>query len=597
MTDRRSRLGPLTEVSGLRQVAEQFQRISLDLPSTEGLGDPLPRRREKAAERHRQRGARFLKAGRTALAITAFGDAIRLDPRNSDAHHALGRALLDIGRVEEAIEHLRLATVLRDDAAAYHHLAVALRRQHLDDEAAAAYRRAIELDPALTEAHVGLADLLEAGGESGAAAQSLRTAASLMSSERLGSVCLARALMIEGDFVAAEAKLREVAALDPTDDEVIRKLGHTLARLGRFAEAADMFERALALNPRNCSAYFAIAEIKKHSEADRSRLARMLALLEDPALADDDRIPLHFAAGKVLDELGDYQAAMRQFDAAHRLKARYAQFDAAAFTADIDRLMRRFTRDFFAAKAGFGLVDQTPLLIVGLPRSGTTLVEQILSRHPEISAGGEQSFWIRRAVAARVREATALTTEAGRELAQQYLSLLKGLAPSAARIIDKLPFNVLCLGLIHLLLPKARFIQCRRHPVDTCLSIYFTHFHQRVAFTNDKATLAAAYRQYARLMAHWRAVLPAECLFEVEYEKLVSDRERVTRELVAFTGCGWDAACLEPERNERPVTTASLWQARQPVYSSSVARWRHYDPWLGELRSLLTPQDIEGPTG
>jgi sulfotransferase family protein len=193
------------------------------------------------------------------------------------------------------------------------------------------------------------------------------------------------------------------------------------------------------------------------------------------------------------------------------------------------------------------------------------------------------------------REATNLTIEAGRELAQQYLSLLRRLAPSSSRVIDKLPFNVLCVGLIHLLLPKARFIQCRRHPVDTCLSLYFTHFQQTLPFTNDKGALAAAYQQYARLMDHWRAVLPTECLFEIEYEKLVGDRERATRELVAFTGCAWDQACLEPERNERPVSTASLWQARQPVYSSSVARWRHYQPWLGELKSLLTAEDADGP--
>ncbi len=597
MSDRQVRLGPLTEVSSLREAAEKFQRISPDLPSAADLGNPVPPHREKAAERHRQRGARLVKAGRPALAITAFGEAIRLNPRNSDAHHALGCALLDIGRVEEATEQLRLATVLRDDAAAYHNLAVALRRQHLDDEAAAAYRRAIELDPALIPAHVDLADLLELAGEDEAAAQSLRTAASLMPGDSMGGVYLARALMLEGDFATAEAKLRAAAALDPTDHEVIKKLGNALARLGRFAEAADMFEQVLAVTPRDCSTYFAATEIKRHSEADRPRLARMLALLEDAALTDDDRIPLHFAVGKVLDELGDYQAAMRQFDAAHRVKGRDTPFDADAFTADIDRLMRRFTRDFFAPYTGFGLDDETPLLVVGLPRSGTTLVEQILSRHPEISAGGEQAFWVRRGRAASVLEATNLTIEAGRELAQHYLSLLRRLAPSTARVIDKLPFNVLCLGVIHLVLPKAQIIQCRRHPVDTCLSIYFTHFQQAIAFAADKAALAAAYRQYARLMDHWRAVLPAECLFEVEYEKLVGDQERVTRELVAFTGCGWDESCLEPERNERPVNTASLWQARQPVYSSSVARWRNYEPWLGELRSLLTPQDTDGPTG
>lgn len=594
MTQRRLPFGPLTEVSGLRQAAEKFQRISPGLPSA-ATDHPVPVHRERAAERHRQRGCRMAQAGRPGLAITAFGEAVRLDPRNGEAHHALGCALLEVGRIEEAVENLRVATVLLDNATAYHSMAVALRRQHLADEAAAAYRRAIELDPALVAAHVGLADLLEAGGESEAAAASLRTAASLSPEAGSARLYLARVLIIEGDFVAAEAMLREAAALNPTDGEVTKKLGHVLARLGRFAEAVEMFERALAVNRRDCSVYFAITEIKKHTEADRPRLARMLGLLGNTALDDDDRIPLHFAVGKVLDELGEYEAAMRHFDAANRLKGRYEPFNVALFTAEVDRLLRRYTGDFFAANSGFGLVDEMPLLIVGLPRSGTTLVEQILSRHPEIGGGGEQAFWIKRGRAASVLEATNLTIEAGREMAQQYLSLLRRLAPFSVRVIDKLPFNVLCLGLIHLLLPKARFIQCRRHPVDTCLSIYFTHFRHTVAFSNDKAALAGAYRQYARLMDYWRAVLPAECLFEVEYEKLVSDRERVTRELVAFTGCGWDEACLEPERNQRPVSTASLWQARQPVYSSSVARWRRYEPWLGELRSLLTAEDTTGP--
>ncbi len=272
MTGRQPRLGPLTEVSSLRQATEQFQRISPDLPRAAETGNQLPRHREKAAERHRQRGSRLLKAGRPGLAIAAFGEAIRLDPRNADAHHALGCALLQVGRAEDAIENLRLATVLQDDAAAYRSLAAALRRCHRDDEAAAAYRRAIELDPAAAEAYVGLADLLEAAGDSEGAAQSLRMAASLAPDAASGH--LARALLLEGDIVAAEAKLREAAALDPTDDDATQKLGHALARLGQFAEAAEMFERALVLNPRNCSAYFGAAEIKKHSEADRPAVGK-----------------------------------------------------------------------------------------------------------------------------------------------------------------------------------------------------------------------------------------------------------------------------------------------------------------------------------
>ena len=173
---------------------------------------------------------------------------------------------------------------------------------------------------------------------------------------------------------------------------------------------------------------------------------------------------------------------------------------------------------------------------------------------------------------------------------------MRRIGPGAARITDKLPFNVLCLGLIHLLLPGARIIQCRRHPVDTCLSIYFTHFKQVIGFATDKADLAAAYQQYARLMDHWRMVLPPARFLEVDYEALIADREAVTRRLIAFTGLDWDDSCLQPERNQHAVVTASRWQARQPVYATSVGRWRHYEPWLGELRRLL-PDGRAGGSG
>ncbi len=193
-------------------------------------------------------------------------------------------------------------------------------------------------------------------------------------------------------------------------------------------------------------------------------------------------------------------------------------------------------------------------------------------------------------------EATYLTPELADGLSGEYLSLLRRIGPGAARVTDKLPFNLIWLGVIHLLLPKARIVQCRRHPVDTCLSIYFTHFKQTIAFANDKAALVAAYRQYARLMDHWRAVLPPDRLLEIDYERLVTDREAETRRMIDFAGLDWDAACLEPERNDRAVTTASLWQARQPVYASSLERWRRYEPWLGELRRLLSPDEARSQT-
>jgi tetratricopeptide (TPR) repeat protein len=587
-------LGPLTEVSGLRRAAEEFRRIAPALPEAAGVENAVPRQRQAMAERYRARGLKLSQSGMLAAAVSALTEATRLDPRNAGAHFELGCVLLDLGRLEEAVERLQLATALREDAEAYHRLAIALRRQHRDDAAAAAYRRALELQPALVDAHVGLAELLETAGEDEPAAQTLRRAAALLPDAAPARIYSARALMLEGDFPAAESQLRKASELDPTNDEVMKYLGDVLARQGRFTEAVAAFDCALALNPRQFSAFFTTAEITKSTAKDCPRLARVQAALGDPSLGEDDRALLHFAAGKMLDDLGEYETAMQHFDAANQIAGHYAAFDAADFAADVDRLTSRFTPEFFAANTAFGQDDETPLLIVGLPRSGTTLVEQILSRHPAIGGGGEQGFWIRSSRARGTSEATYLTPQAGRELARQYLALLRRLAPRAARVTDKLPFNVLCLGLIHLVLPKARIIQCRRHPVDTCLSMYFTYFRQTISFTNDKGALAAAYRQYARLMDHWRAVLPADRFLEIEYEKLIADREMVTRRLIAFTGLEWDESCLSPERNPRPVNTASLWQARQPVYTTSVARWRHYEPWLGELRQLLVEETDGG---
>jgi tetratricopeptide (TPR) repeat protein len=587
--------GPLTEVAGLRRMVEEFRLISPDLLATAGSANPVPRHRQLMAQRHRERGAKLVASGRLAAAITAFTEAARLDPRNAAVHYALGRALLDAGRLDEAINSLQLAAALRDDAATYHSLAIALTAQRDAGTAAAAYRRAIELAPGLVAAHVGLADLLQTMWDDEAAAASLRCAAALLPDHAEGLCYLARALLIEGDFSAAARALRRASELDPTDSEVIKRLGDVLVRQGHFAAAAATFERALALEPRHARVHFALAEIGRCTVADRPRLALLGEILSEVSLGDEERMTLHFAAGKMYDDLGEYEAAMQHFDAANQIRGRRVRFDSAALAVDIDRLVSRFTSEFFTADRPLGSDDETPLLIVGLPRSGTTLVEQVLSRHRDICGGGEYGFWVRQAAARGTLEPTDLTPEMACGLAQQYLGLLRRDAPGAARVTDKLPFNVLHLGLIHALLPKARIIQCRRHPVDTCLSMYFTNFQQPAVFLSDKGALAAAYRQYARLMNHWREVLPPDRFFEVEYERLVSDCEAVTRELIAFTGLEWDEACLRPEQNPRPVMTASVWQARQPVYTTSIARWRHYQPWLGELGQLLTSNDTALP--
>jgi len=346
-------------------------------------------------------------------------------------------------------------------------------------------------------------------------------------------------------------------------------------------------QHAVALDPDRANSWFDLVHTKRITEAERGWIDRMRRALRARHRTDNERSILHFALGKALDDLGEYDAAIRHFEEGNRIEHRVSPFNRAAFAAAVDIIINTFTPEFFARHVGLSVDSDLPLLIVGMPRSGTTLVEQIISAHPAVSGGGELPFWTRNAQA--LFHVWAGPHEPGqvRSLAQEYLTLLRNLAPHAARVTDKTPFNFFWLGLIQLVLTRPRIIHCRRHPVDTCLSIYFTRFAELHEFAYDRGDLVFHYRQYERLMAHWRAVLPSERLFEIQYEALVTDREAITRQLVEFCGLEWNTACLSPELNKRTISSASFWQARQPVYTSSLARWRHYEPWLGELRQLI----------
>ena len=278
---------------------------------------------------------------------------------------------------------------------------------------------------------------------------------------------------------------------------------------------------------------------------------------------------------------------MQHFDAADAVRRGSASFDSASFDLQIDRLIDRTTPDLIARAPELGSGDATPVLIVGMPRSGTTLVEQIVSSHPDAGAGGELNFWNERG--AVWHEAGPAGTEAPflDRAAAEYLGVLRAIVPNAARVTDKMPFNFLWAGLIHLAFPRATIIHCRRAAIDTALSIHQTHFHPGLAFPTGGAELVAYFGSYRRLTDHWRRVLPADRFIEVDYEGLTRAPEPAIRRIIACCGLSWDDACLRPEHNPRAVKTPSKWQTRQPIYRDSVERWRRYEPWLGPLRALL----------
>jgi tetratricopeptide (TPR) repeat protein len=550
------------------------------------------RRRDAKATRvalaHLQRGAQLMKDGHAAAAVAVLEQAVRLDPDNAAAHHELGMARLESGRLPAAIVSFRQAIALKPDfARAYYHLAVVLDRWGEWRPAIDAYQQAAELNPKIAEACARIGELITRHeGDGNKAAEWFRRAAAVAPHTSEGRLNRVRALFVEHKFAEVEQELRRLLALAPHHSEGHYFLGAVLSSAGRYADAIDAFERALQADPRNYMAHLALVRDKKLTEADRPEVARLLAALEAWSPDNEGRMFLHFALGKAFDDLREYGEAMHHFDAANALRTRFSTFKPENFLKQIDRVIATYTPDFFARHAHAAAADATPLLIIGMPRSGTTLVEQIVSSHPQVAGAGELMFWIEQERSLASEPAADIPPERAHTMIGRYLSALREVSSQALRVTDKMPFNFVSVGLAHTLFPNARFIHCRRHPVDTCISIYSIYI-DKLDLASRKADLVFVYRQYQRLIGHWRRVLPADRLFEVDYETLTATPEPLTRQMIAFCGLDWNDACLRPQDNKRTVQTASHWQVRQPIYRSSIERWRRYEPWLGELGELL----------
>jgi len=530
----------------------------------------------------------YVAARRIDDAIQAWRQATRLDPTNHVAWQDLGVAQMQIGRLPDAIGAFRRAIVAKPDFAPAHHmLGMALEAQGNETMAVGALRRAVALSPKLADAHARIGTLLMSLSRRQEAIASLRRAAAVAPGADIGRLSLAKALMAEERQGEATAVLRGMLARNPTNFDARKMLGDALSFGGQFEEAGQEYQRAIETGRQPISAYHSLVMSRKLTEADHPLIEGMRRILQRGRVQDFTLMILHFSLGKALDDLGDYEAAMGHFDAANRLRHRTWRLDRAGLTEQFDGLIERFTPDYFARHAALGSGDETPLLVLGMPRSGTTLTEQIISSHPAVVGGGELPYWLEAGPPWNAGGMRSLTAENARRVAEEYLTVLRDLGPDAARVTDKMPPNFRWIGLIHLIFPKARIIHCKRNPIDICLSIYSTYFTARMDFAADRGDLVFFYRQYERLMEHWRSVLPPEIYYETQYEELVADPGVRSRELIAFCGLDWNDACLAPEQNDREVRTASVWQARQPVYKTPVARWQRYEPWLGELRQLL----------
>jgi Flp pilus assembly protein TadD len=532
--------------------------------------------------------SKLLRAERPADAIAPLRDAALLEPFNPTIQHDLGLAFLEVGRVPDAIAALQWAVASNPRYTdAYFRLGIALEKLGDIGGAIVAYDRATKLLPSLSEAWFRAGALVYTLGHRYEAIGCFRRAAATGGKTSFGRLGKARALLIEDRNGEAEQVLRQTLAVDPGNAMAHDLLGNLLSEIGRFDEARECFQRAIAIAPLLAGSYYDLVRCRRVTSDDDGLLQRMQAALATPGLEAAQRLRLHLAIGKAADDLGDYALAMQHFDAADDVRRSSASFDSATFSIEIDRLIARCTPELIAQAPELGSFHATPVLIIGMPRSGTTLVEQIVSMHPEVGAGGELNFWNERGAAWHSSGAAGNEKSFLARAAADYLGVLRAMAPMAARVTDKMPFNFLWAGLIHLAFPRAIIIHCRRAAVDTALSIHQTHFHPGLAFPTGGAELVAYFHSYQRLVDHWRSVLPADRFIEVDYEDLTRAPESVIRRIIAACRLSWHDACLRPECNPRAVKTPSKWQTRQPIYRTSVARWRRYEPWLGPLRALV----------
>ncbi len=541
------------------------------------------------AEANANLGNTLRQLGQLEEALSCTRKAVALDPRAAIAHNNLGLVLAALARPAEAAASLRRAVELNPRfTQALYNLGNALCDGGDYARALDAYRRAVDLEPQRADGHWHVARALYELGELAESVGSYRRALALQPEHAQARLGLATALRLEGRLEEARALCHALLASDPGHVGALALLGDLSADRGDFAQAEALFGRALASDAGSPAVLCSIAAQRRMTAADGAWLEAAVEALGKPmALAHE--IGLRYALGKYHDDLGSYAEAFAHYRQANELSARHGvPYDRAGLERQVDEIIATFDAALLGAGHSGASASELPVFVVGMPRSGTTLAEQILASHTQASGAGEVRFWDRAAELFReAGSATAARRAALADLARDYLARISEHSAGVQRVIDKMPANFLHAGLIHLAFPHARILHMQRHPLDTCLSLYFQNFGDRQPHAHDLDSLAHYYRQYVRVTDHWRAVLAPTTLLEVPYEALVANQERWTRRMLEFTGLPWEARCLDFHRTERVVITASRWQVRQKINSGSIGRWRNYEPYLAPLRPLL----------
>ncbi|MDE2284133.1 MAG: tetratricopeptide repeat protein [Hyphomicrobiales bacterium] len=551
---------------------------------------PLPRS---------NRGNVCRELGRFEEAVASYDAAIALDPDDAESFYNRGGALQDLKQFDAAVASYDRAIALKSDyAEAWANRGTALEACERFHEAMSSYNKAIAHKPDLSEALCNRGGVLKKLKRFKEALNSFDKAIEFEPD-------LAEAWNYRGATLQALSRLDEAVVsyskaitLEPDYSEALRNRGHVLRMLGRLDESLDDLERALALAPKNLDCLYSLTTATRIKSADPS-FAVMKDLARDiGSLATADQIKLHFALGKAFDDVGDPNQSFNHFLQGNALKRRQITYNEATMLRFFEQVRNVFTADLLREKCGLGQPDPLPVFIVGMPRSGTTLIEQILASHPKVFGAGELREFDNLIAGIRAPDGRGypeavptMSDECLRQLGQAYLRSVRGKSPIVERITDKMPENFHFLGLIHLALPGAHIIHATRDPRDVALSCFSIEFEEdHLPFTYDLAELGHYMRGHQALMEHWRKILPAGVILDVPYEELVDDLEKGARRIVDHCGLEWADSCVDFHQTRRVVQTASATQVRQPLYRTSVGRWREYENLLQPFLHALTEE-------
>jgi len=540
-------------------------------------------------------GSVWRERGDHDKALDYYRRAAAANPHYLEPLNNLGALLLEEDRIPEAIEALKQALTLAPN---YPESICNMGGVHLaqeeNEQALAHYQRALSLRPVYVEAQMGLAKTLQALENLEEAERAARQAIDFDTANPKAQALLAGIHTEMAQPALAEAEYERALQLKPDSGDALLGLGHLCTENGQLARARELFLRALAGKPDDIAARIHLVQNDKVSADDEHFAALRAEEKKMAEFSDKRRLSLHFALGKCYDDTKDYDQAFPHYLAGCRIKRARLGYDPAAAARQFVELQKIFSKDFIDRLRGSGDPSAMPIFVLGMPRSGTTLTEQILASHPDVFGAGELPDLLRIAHRKTHPDTTSfpdnlryLDSATLNAWGAEYVAAVQARAPQAKHITDKMPANFFAVPLIHLMLPNAKIIHVNRNPVDTCVSCFTRLFHRKQEHTYDLAELGRYYADYARLMNHWRTVLPAGAFYDVQYEDIVADQESEARKLLEYCGLEWNDACLDFHQTQRQIRTASVVQVRQPIYTTSVERWRKYEKFLGPLLEEL----------